>query len=162
MMRSLRVRKNIWMAGIHDRLAVAADGCQAYFSENTVASRQSQRQRFSMKTCLRAVLRHKAALSRRMPQGSFGKLPKYSLLKPGAVKIKNSREYACRIWKYGKSDRNEHSKRILQMKTKIFDVKDLNKHNLEQSAVYDDAEANEKVEEALKKIDQAAQIIVDG
>ena len=40
------------------------------------------------------------------------------------------------------------------MKTKIFDVKDLNKHNLEQSAVYDDAEANEKVEEALKKLEE--------
>ena len=47
------------------------------------------------------------------------------------------------------------------MKTKIFDVKDLNKHNIEQSAVYDDAEANEKVEAALEKIDEAAQIIID-
>ncbi|HVI42356.1 MAG TPA: L-threonylcarbamoyladenylate synthase [Anaerovoracaceae bacterium] len=48
------------------------------------------------------------------------------------------------------------------MKTKIFDVRDLNKHNLEQSIIYDEAEANSKVEGALKKIDEAAEIIVKG
>ncbi|MDD2504191.1 MAG: L-threonylcarbamoyladenylate synthase [Clostridia bacterium] len=48
------------------------------------------------------------------------------------------------------------------MKTKVFDVKDLNKHNIEQSTIYDDTEANEKVAAALGKIDKAAQIIIDG
>lgn len=48
------------------------------------------------------------------------------------------------------------------MKTKIFDVRDLNKHNLEQSIVYDEAEANAKVNEALNKIDEAAKILVNG
>lgn len=48
------------------------------------------------------------------------------------------------------------------MKTKIFDVKDLNKHNLEQSIVYDETEANAKVNEALTKIDEAAEMIVKG
>lgn len=48
------------------------------------------------------------------------------------------------------------------MKTKIFDVRDLNKHNLEQSIVYDEAEANAKVDEALNKIDEAAKILVSG
>lgn len=48
------------------------------------------------------------------------------------------------------------------MKTKIFDVRDLNKHNLEQSIIYDEAEANAKVNEVLAKIDEAAEIIVNG
>lgn len=48
------------------------------------------------------------------------------------------------------------------METKIFDLKELNKHNLEQSLVYDNAEANEIVDKALEKIDEAAQIIFDG
>ncbi|HWQ80502.1 MAG TPA: L-threonylcarbamoyladenylate synthase [Anaerovoracaceae bacterium] len=48
------------------------------------------------------------------------------------------------------------------MKTKIYDVRDLNKHNLEQSVVYDNAEANEKVDKALQKIDEAAEILADG
>lgn len=48
------------------------------------------------------------------------------------------------------------------MKTKIFDVRDLNKHNLEQSIIYDEAEANDKVNEALGKIDEAARILVNG
>ena len=48
------------------------------------------------------------------------------------------------------------------METKIFDLKELNKHNLEQSLVYDNAEANEIVDKALGKIDEAAQIILDG
>ncbi len=48
------------------------------------------------------------------------------------------------------------------MITKIFDVRDLNKHNLEQSMVYDEDEANAKVSEALGKIDQAAEILAGG
>jgi L-threonylcarbamoyladenylate synthase len=48
------------------------------------------------------------------------------------------------------------------MVTKIYDVRDLNRHNLEQSAVYDNAEANEKVDKALKKIDEAAEILANG
>lgn len=48
------------------------------------------------------------------------------------------------------------------MDTKIFDVKDLNKQNIEQSLIYDNANANEKVDAALKKIDEAAQIIING
>lgn len=48
------------------------------------------------------------------------------------------------------------------MKTKILDVRDLNKHNLEQSIVYDEADANAKVDAALSKIDEAAEIIVSG
>ena len=48
------------------------------------------------------------------------------------------------------------------MKTKIFDVRDLNKHNLEQSIIYDEAEATAKVDEALNKIDEAARILVNG
>lgn len=48
------------------------------------------------------------------------------------------------------------------METKIFDVRDLNKHNLEQSMVYDNAEANAKIEEALKKVDEAAEILING
>lgn len=48
------------------------------------------------------------------------------------------------------------------MKTKIFDVKDLNKQNIEQSLIYDNTVANETVAAALEKIDEAAQIIVDG
>lgn len=48
------------------------------------------------------------------------------------------------------------------MKTKIFDVRDLNKHNLEQSIVYDEAEANAKVDAALSKIDEAAEILAKG
>ena len=48
------------------------------------------------------------------------------------------------------------------MKTKIFDVRDLNKHNLEQSIIYDEAEANAKVNEALVKIDEAAEILANG
>ncbi len=48
------------------------------------------------------------------------------------------------------------------MKTKIYDVRDLNKHNLEQSIIYDEAEANAKVNEALNKIDEAAKILVNG
>ena len=48
------------------------------------------------------------------------------------------------------------------MKTKIFDVRDLNKHNLEQSIIYDESEANAKVNEALAKIDEAAEIIANG
>jgi len=48
------------------------------------------------------------------------------------------------------------------METKIFDVKELNKHNLEQSIIYDEAEANAKVEEALEKIDEAAGILLKG
>lgn len=48
------------------------------------------------------------------------------------------------------------------METKIYDVRDLNKHNLEQSIVYDNAEANEKVDKALRKIDEAAEILING
>lgn len=48
------------------------------------------------------------------------------------------------------------------MKTTIFDVRDLNKHNLEQSIVYDEAEANAKVDAALEKIDAAAEILKNG
>lgn len=48
------------------------------------------------------------------------------------------------------------------MKTKIFDVRDLNKHNLEQSIIYDEAEASAKVDEALGKIDEAAAILANG
>ncbi len=48
------------------------------------------------------------------------------------------------------------------MKTKIFDVRNLNKHNLEQSIIYDEAEANAKVDEALGMIDEAAEILVKG
>lgn len=48
------------------------------------------------------------------------------------------------------------------MKTKIFDVRDLNKHNIEQSVIYDEAEANAKLDEALKKIDEAAAALVKG
>lgn len=48
------------------------------------------------------------------------------------------------------------------MKTKIFDVRDLNKHNLEQSILYDEAEANGKVERALKMVDEAAEILANG
>ncbi|MDD3168359.1 MAG: L-threonylcarbamoyladenylate synthase [Eubacteriales bacterium] len=48
------------------------------------------------------------------------------------------------------------------MKTKILDVRDLNKHNLEQSIVYDEAEAEAKVNAALRKIDEAAEILAGG
>ena len=48
------------------------------------------------------------------------------------------------------------------MKTKIFDVRELNKHNLEQSIVYDEEEASNKVNAALEMIDEAAAIIVEG
>jgi len=48
------------------------------------------------------------------------------------------------------------------MKNEILDVRDLNKHNLEQSIVYDEADANAKVDAALSKIDEAAEIIVSG
>ena len=48
------------------------------------------------------------------------------------------------------------------METKIFDVRDLNKQNLEQSIIYDEAEANEKVDAALEKIDEAAGILASG
>lgn len=48
------------------------------------------------------------------------------------------------------------------METKIFDVRDLNKHNIEQSIIYDEAEANAKVEGAMKKIDEAAAFLVNG
>ena len=48
------------------------------------------------------------------------------------------------------------------METKIFDVRDLNKHNLEQSIIYDEAEANAKVEKALEMIDEAAEILLNG
>ena len=48
------------------------------------------------------------------------------------------------------------------METKILDVRDLNKHNIEQSVIYDEAEANAKIDEALKKIDEAAAALVKG
>ena len=48
------------------------------------------------------------------------------------------------------------------METKIFDVRDLNKQNLEQSIIYDEPEANAKVDGALAKIDAAAEIIANG
>lgn len=48
------------------------------------------------------------------------------------------------------------------METKIFDVRDLNKENLEQSIIYDEAEANAKVDGALAKIDEAAAILANG
>ncbi len=48
------------------------------------------------------------------------------------------------------------------METKIYDVRELNKHNLEQSIVYDEADANAKVDEALKKIDDAAETLANG
>jgi L-threonylcarbamoyladenylate synthase len=48
------------------------------------------------------------------------------------------------------------------METKILDVRDLNKHNIEQSVIYDEAEANEKIGEAQKKIDGAAAVLVRG
>jgi L-threonylcarbamoyladenylate synthase len=48
------------------------------------------------------------------------------------------------------------------MKTKIFDVRELNKHNLEENIFFDDSEANAAVNETLKKIDEAAEILVNG
>ena len=48
------------------------------------------------------------------------------------------------------------------METKIFDVRDLNKENLEQSIIYDEVEANAKVDGALAKIDEAAAILANG
>lgn len=48
------------------------------------------------------------------------------------------------------------------METKIFDVSNLNNKTLEKSIVYDDAEANAIVDEALEKIDQAAEILKNG
>jgi L-threonylcarbamoyladenylate synthase len=55
-----------------------------------------------------------------------------------------------------------HKNKEQLMKTKIFDVRNLNKHNLEQSIIYDEAEANAKVDEALKMIDEAAGMLVNG
>jgi len=48
------------------------------------------------------------------------------------------------------------------MKTKIFDVSDLSNKILEQSIIYDHAEANAKVDAALEKIDEAAAILKNG
>ncbi|MBR0599594.1 L-threonylcarbamoyladenylate synthase [Sinanaerobacter chloroacetimidivorans] len=48
------------------------------------------------------------------------------------------------------------------METKIFDVSDLNKKTLELSVVYDDEEANAKVDAALEKVDEAAEILKNG
>ena len=48
------------------------------------------------------------------------------------------------------------------MKTKLYDVRDLNKHNLEQSTVYNNTEANEKVNMALQGIAEAAEILANG
>ncbi len=48
------------------------------------------------------------------------------------------------------------------METRVFDVRSLNKKNLEQSIIYDEAEANALVEEALEKIDQAAEFLAQG
>ena len=48
------------------------------------------------------------------------------------------------------------------METKVFDVRDLNKKNLEESILYDETEANARVDAALKKIDEAAEILAKG
>lgn len=48
------------------------------------------------------------------------------------------------------------------METKIFDVRELNKHNIEQSTIFDEAEANAKIDEALEKIDEAAAMLASG
>ena len=48
------------------------------------------------------------------------------------------------------------------METKIYDVSDLNSKILEDSIVYDNAEANAKVDAALEKIDEAAEILKNG
>lgn len=48
------------------------------------------------------------------------------------------------------------------MKTKIFDVRELNKHNLEENIFFDDSKANEAINETMKMIDEAAEILVNG
>lgn len=48
------------------------------------------------------------------------------------------------------------------METMILDVSDLNKENIAGYMIYDDQEASDKVEAALKKVDQAAEILKNG
>lgn len=48
------------------------------------------------------------------------------------------------------------------MKTKIYDVTDLNNDNIQKGTVYDDAEAYEKLVRAMEKVDQAAEVIKEG
>jgi len=46
--------------------------------------------------------------------------------------------------------------------TKIFDVKDLNKENVEASEAYGDDAAHDKIEKALKLVDEAAEVLKNG
>lgn len=48
------------------------------------------------------------------------------------------------------------------MKTKIFDVRELNKHNLEGDIFFDDSKASAAIEKTQKMIDEAADILVNG
>ena len=48
------------------------------------------------------------------------------------------------------------------MKTKIFDVRELNKHNLEENIFFDDSKASAALNETMKMIDEAAEILVNG
>ncbi len=48
------------------------------------------------------------------------------------------------------------------MKTKIFDVRELNKHNLEENIFFDDSKANAAINETMKMIDEAAEILANG
>ena len=48
------------------------------------------------------------------------------------------------------------------MKTKIFDVRELNKHNLEENIFFDDSKASAAINETMKMIDEAAEILVNG
>lgn len=48
------------------------------------------------------------------------------------------------------------------MKTKIFDVRELNQHNLEENIFFDDSKASAAIDETMKMIDEAAEILVNG
>lgn len=48
------------------------------------------------------------------------------------------------------------------MKTKIFDVRELNKHNLEENIFFDDSKASKAINETMRMIDEAAEILVNG
>jgi L-threonylcarbamoyladenylate synthase len=48
------------------------------------------------------------------------------------------------------------------MKTKIFDVRELNKHDLEENIFFDDSKASAAINETMKMIDEAAEILVNG
>lgn len=48
------------------------------------------------------------------------------------------------------------------MRTKIFDVRELNKHNLEENIFFDDSKASSVIDETMKMIDEAAGILVNG